>query len=67
MLNKFKTMDIEWSIVEEDGEYYLHIVIPSPGVTEYEFDLKESKRLHQKLGQLIKKIEKSATPAGQKS
>lgn len=54
-MEKFKLMDMEWSIVEEDGEFLIHVKIPSSDETEYDFTLDEAEKLSHNIDQLIYK------------
>lgn len=54
-MEKFKLMDIEWSIVEEDGKFLIHVKIPSSDGTEYVFTLEEAEALAHNINQLVYK------------
>lgn len=54
-MDKFKLMDMEWSIVEEDGEFLIHVKIPNSDDTEYDFNLDEAAELSHNIDELIYK------------
>ena len=59
-LKKFKTMDMQWSIIEEDKKLFIHLVVPGESNVEYDFNLEETKKMVKNLGQLIATMEHSA-------
>lgn len=56
-MDKFTIMDTQWSIVEEDGGFFVHLVIPSNDGIEYDFSLDDAKVLQSNLGYLIRTME----------
>lgn len=54
-MEKFKICDMEWSIIEEDGKFLIHVEIPSSDNTAYDFTLKEAEAFAHNIDQLVYK------------